>query len=172
MSSKEDGKCSFDSKSADDGDEKESYDGYDKPEPPKIDVTSVKFDPVEAELTAALRLNIVFELDRDAVAAYWVVQFLVDSSHRRIIKILGETPVEDYPDGESEMSFSVDDVNVSGISPSTLANSGLLMAIFMVDGEEVASVNMVLNIYFKFNCVYNFFYIRCRLLMYLKEMES
>jgi hypothetical protein len=31
----------------------------------------------------------------------------------------------------------------SGISPSALANAGLLMACLVVDGEEVISVNMV-----------------------------
>ena len=61
------------------------------------------------------------------------------------IKILGETAVEDYPEGDSEMFFTVDHIDVSGVSPSALANSGLLMAAFVADGEEVASVNMVSN---------------------------
>lgn len=77
------------------------------------------------------------------MAAFWVVKFLVDSSHKRIIKILGETAVDDYPEGDSEMFFSVGGIDVSGIPESTLTNSGLLMASLMVDGEEVASVNMV-----------------------------
>lgn len=34
-------------------------------------------------------------------------QFLVDSASSRIIKILGQSSVEDYPDGESEVSFKV-----------------------------------------------------------------
>ena len=37
-------------------------------------------------------------------------------------------------------------VDISGISPSTLTNSGLLMACLMVHGEEVAAVNMVVNV--------------------------
>lgn len=40
----------------------------------------------------------------------------------------------------------MDEINVSTIPPSTLANSGLLMACLMVDGVEVASVNMVVNV--------------------------
>lgn len=127
----------------DDGDEKDTYDNYDKPTPPTVNITSIKVSPAHADLTAGLRLNIVFELDRDAIAAFWEIKFLVDCTHRRIIKILGQTDVDDYFDGESEMNFSVDSIDVSGISPSTLANSGLLMAVLMVDGEEVASVNMV-----------------------------
>lgn len=112
--------------------------------PPKISVTSIKINDLdEVDITAPLSIKIDFELDRDVVAGYWIVQLLVDSSHNRIIQKLGETLVEDYPDGESEMFFSTDKINVDGISPSTLANSGLLMALFMVDGEEVASVNMV-----------------------------
>ncbi len=142
MSGKED---DFDSKS--DGKE-EYFEGKEDKDyssnPPKITVTSIKVNPVgEADIASFLSIKISFELDRDVVAGYWQIQFLVDSTHKRIIHILGETPVEDYPDGESEMFFSTEEVNISGIAPSTLTNSGLLMALFMVDGEEVASVNMV-----------------------------
>ena len=126
-----------------DGDFKECFDNYDKPAPPIVNVTSIRITPAKAELTAALRLDITFELDRDAVAAFWEIKFLVDCTHSRIIKILGQTDVDDYPEGESDMTFSTNSIDVSGIAPSTLANSGLLMAVLMVDGEEVASVNMV-----------------------------
>jgi hypothetical protein len=126
-----------------DSDDKECFDNYDKPIPPVVNITAIRISPVRAGLTAALRLDVTFELDRDVVAAYWEVKFLVDCTHARVIKILGQTDVEDYPDGESEMSFSVDRIDVSGIAPSTLANSGLLMAVLMADGEEIASVNMV-----------------------------
>lgn len=51
--------------------------------------------------------------------------------------------MDDYPEGDSEMYFSIDHIDVAGISPSTLANSGLLMAALVAEGEEVASVNMV-----------------------------
>ncbi len=47
------------------------------------------------------------------------------------------------------MVFRVPAVDVTGIPPSTLTNSSLLMACLVVDGEEVASVNMVTNIYEK-----------------------
>ncbi len=115
-------------------------------DPPKITVTGIKINPSdETNITDPLSIKIDFELDRDVVAGYWVVQLLVDSSHNRIIHKLGETAVEDYPDGESEMFFTTDKIDIDGISPSTLTNSGLLMALFMVDGEEVASVNMVSN---------------------------
>lgn len=126
-----------------DSDDKECFDNYDKPAPPTVNVTAIKIHPAKAELTAGLKLDITFELDRDAIAAYWEVKFLVDCTHARIIKILGQTNVDDYFEGESDMSFSVSSIDVSGIAPSTLANSGLLMAVLMVDGEEVASVNMV-----------------------------
>ena len=63
------------------------------------------------------------------------------------MKKLGETDVEDYPDGESDMHFCIAEVDVAGIPPSTLANSGLLIAAFMADGEEVACVNMVVNVF-------------------------
>ena len=144
MSSKEDdGKYDgkYDGKESDVNEYKDNY----KPIPPQINVLSIDIEPSAewTEISSPLDLHICFELDRDAVAAYWVVQFLVDSSHQRIIKILGQTDVDDYPEGESEMNFRASEIDVSGIAPSTLTNYGLLMAVLMVDGEEIASVNMV-----------------------------
>jgi hypothetical protein len=127
----------------DDYDEKDTYEAGEKLDQPIVQINAIKINPSEGLLTEALRLEINFELDRDVVAGYWEVKFLVDSSHKRVIKILGQTDVEDYVDGESDMVFSVPSIDVSEIPPSTLANSGLLMAVFMVNGEEVASVNMV-----------------------------
>lgn len=123
------------------------HDGNGSVDLPQINVTSIKITPDgEVDISSPLKLKIIFELDRDVSAGYWSVQFLVDSSHRRIIKVLGETPTEDYPDGESDMIFSVDEIDVAGIPPSSLANSGLLMAVFMIGKVEVASVNMVVNV--------------------------
>ena len=111
---------------------------------PRVDVLDIKIGPKSlSEISTPLTLDLKFELDRDVVAGYWVVKFLVDSSYNRIIKVLGETPVEDYPDGESEMHFEASSINVDGIKPSTLTNAGLLSAVFMANGVEVATVNMV-----------------------------
>ena len=145
MSSKEQEFC--DEKLFDEKEEKDCYDS--KSNPPRIDITKITIDPKGfEEVSSPISLEIKFELDRDVVAAYWVIQLLVDSTHNRIIKILGETDVEDYPDGESDMKIVIKSIDVSDIPPSTLTNSGLLMAKFIVDGEEVASVNMVIIIYF------------------------
>jgi hypothetical protein len=114
---------------------------------PKVDVTDIVIVPAEkVPIGDPLSLTINFTLDKDAVAAYWVFKLLVDSCDKRIIKILGESRVDDYPDGESDVTFSVDEIDVNAIPPSTLANSGLLMACLMVDGAEVTSVNMVVNV--------------------------
>lgn len=117
------------------------------PEIPKVDVLDIQISPpfrTQAPVSAEIDLKIKFELSRDCVAAYWVLQFLVDSTNSRIIKILGETTVEDYPDGESDMQIFIEKVDVGGVPVSKLVNSGLLMAKFIADGEEVVSVNMVL----------------------------
>jgi hypothetical protein len=117
---------------------------------PQVNIIEIEILPKKpVEITSSLSLKMKFELDRDVIAAYWIVKLLVDSAHSRIIQILGQTDVEDYPDGESDMSFTVDSISVDNIPPSTLANSGLLMAVFMVDGEEVATVNMVVQVYKK-----------------------
>ena len=115
--------------------------------PPKIEVTQIEVNGERMSISDPLTLKISFELDRDVVCANWVVKFLVDSAETRLIKILGDTPVEDYPDGESEMQFTTDYIEVSDITPSTLTNSGLLMATFLADGDEVANVNLVVNVF-------------------------
>ena len=52
---------------------------------------------------------------------------------------MGETDVDDYPEGDSTMEFSIARIDISGIPPSTLTNSSLLMACLVVDGEEVGN---------------------------------
>ena len=115
---------------------------------PGIEVTDMVITPSKkSPVDEGLEVKIVFELDRDVIAGFWSVKFLVDSSDNRIIKILGETEPEDYPSGESDMYFSVDRITVDDIPPSTLTNSGLLMCCFMADGVEVATVNSVVNVF-------------------------
>ena len=54
----------------------------------KIEVLSIELAPCgPTVISDRLDLNIKFELDRDAIAAYWRVKFLVDSSHSRVIKV-------------------------------------------------------------------------------------
>lgn len=119
---------------------------------PQVNVLEITLDPKGvAPVSSSFSLDIKFELDRDVVAGYWMVKFLVDSCHNRVINILGETAVEDYPDGESDMHFEAKSVSIEGVEASTLTNSGLLMAVFMANGEEVATVNMVSTIH-PFHC--------------------
>jgi len=155
MSSKED--YSSDSK-YDEKEEKfeKDYDEY-SPDVPKVDIIDIQISPsfrIQAPVSAEIDLRIKFELSRDCVAAYWALQFLVDSTNSRIIKVLGETQVEDYPDGESDMHIHIDSVDVSEIPVSKLVNSGLLMAKFMADGEEVVSVNMVNKILYSAKIIF------------------
>ena len=79
MSGKEDEKA--DGKYADD-DEKGEYfkaaKGEDDPLPPPImEVDAIEIDPVKAPISAHLSLKINFRLDRDVVAAYWVVKVIL-----------------------------------------------------------------------------------------------
>ena len=39
--------------------------------------------------------------------------------------------MEDYPEGDSDCYFSADSIDVSGITPSSIANSGTVMDIFI-----------------------------------------
>ena len=115
-------------------------------DPVTVDVTSIRLNPLKGGVTDGFDLEIDFRIDRDVIAGQWVIKFLVDMTHQRLITVLGETPVEDYMEGNNDMSFSTNLVDISHIKPSTLANSALLMACFKVDGEEVMSVNIVANV--------------------------
>ena len=54
---------------------------------PKIEILSILFDPPVGPLSGPLDLSIKFELDREVVAGYWIIRFLVDSCDRRLIKV-------------------------------------------------------------------------------------
>jgi hypothetical protein len=113
---------------------------------PHVNVTGITLVGASAPISAPLELKIHFDLDRDLIAAHWCVKLLVDSCDKRLVKILGETPADDYTEGNNEMYFAVDSIDLSEIPSSVLANYGLLMACLVADGEEVAAVNMVVNV--------------------------
>jgi hypothetical protein len=122
--------------------------GTEYDELPRMVVLSVDLgSATEVPVSSALEIKIAFELDRDVIAGFWTVKFLVDSCDARIVKGLGDTNVDDYFEGENDMYFSCESIDLSGISPSVLSNSGLLICTFMADGREVAAVNCVVNVF-------------------------
>jgi len=141
--SKSEGKHSDDFRGRDSKDSKSSQQ---QDSVPKVEVRDIIIGGEKDEISAPLSVKIKFDVDRDVIAAFWVMKLLVDSCDKRLIKILGETPVDDYTEGDNEMQFAVDHVDVSDVPPSVLANYGLLMACLMADGEEVATVNFVVNV--------------------------
>ena len=85
----------------------------------KVDLISVTFNENNKSnkndlplVDDPIELKIVFELDKDVICANWIIKFLVDSCDKRIIKILGDTPVEDYLEGENEMYFNCDSIDM------------------------------------------------------------
>ena len=83
-------------------DEKEQDGKYDdkNDEVLSVNVTAIDISPEGCvEITAPLNLRIQFELEREVERGYWEVQFLVDTGHKRIIKKLGKTDEDYYPDG-------------------------------------------------------------------------
>ena len=70
----------------------------------------------------------------------------MDSCGKRLVKILGVTPAEDFTEGNNDIYFAVESIDISDIPASVLANYGLLMVCLVADGDEVAAVNMVVNV--------------------------
>ena len=91
MSSKLDykGSDSKDSKNTifDEDDDTKGEFSADAPEPPNVNILSVAIDPQVSEISQPVNIAIKFELDRDCVAAYWTVKFLVDSADQRIVRV-------------------------------------------------------------------------------------
>ena len=118
---------------------------------PEMDVSSIEVpsDPEDGSscpLEGALSIKIRFASPVYVGHSHWVVKLLVDCANERLIKILGETETEVLDKGESVMSFSTPAIDFSGFKKSQLANAGLLMAGLVVGGEEVCTVNMVVNV--------------------------
>jgi hypothetical protein len=67
--------------------DEEITDQGERVDPPKIEIISIDFEPIIGPLSGPLELKISFELDRDVVAGYWIIRFLVDSCDRRLIKV-------------------------------------------------------------------------------------
>lgn len=68
-------------------DDEEVTDVGDRIPPPKIEILSIDFEPAIGPLSGPIELKMRFELDRDVVAGYWIIRFLVDSCDRRLIKV-------------------------------------------------------------------------------------
>ena len=111
-----------------------------------VDVTGIVIEPNECDLSERLELEVDFSLDRPLCDAQWEIRYMVDSVQRRHVIILGETELEDYPEGASSFLFSVPRIDVSGIKPGSLTNAGLLTASLRADGREVMDLNMVVQV--------------------------
>lgn len=79
--------------------------------------------------------------------------------------MLGETPVEDYPEGDSDCYFSTETIDVSGIAPSSLANSGMLHSncsantkIVLYSVKVVFAVSLFSANYLIFDCTRRIFF--------------
>lgn len=60
----------------------------DKIDPPTVNVSRIVLRPNgPTEISSPLELRINFDLDRDVIAGYWIIKFLVDSADKRIIRV-------------------------------------------------------------------------------------
>ena len=67
---------------------------------PRVEVHTIELEPRGCvPIHAPLELKIGFELERGIDDAYWQIQFLVDTTFKRLIVRLGQTERECYPDG-------------------------------------------------------------------------
>mmetsp|Transcript_33835 Transcript_33835/g.59666 ORF Transcript_33835/g.59666 Transcript_33835/m.59666 type:complete len:145 (+) Transcript_33835:102-536(+) len=122
------------------------------PPGPQIDVSALEISPPgECNIEAPLGLGMRFSNNMDLASHVWRLRYQVDTSKRRKIVEIGETAVSDYPAGvHNSMVFSADSgFDVSNLPPEFQTTKDGLLTAHLVgpDGREVASVNMVVQIF-------------------------
>ncbi len=114
----------------------------------EIDVKDIRIPSERDEtlLMSPLDIEVDFNLDCDVNNAQWCLKLLVDCAMSRQIKILGETKITEYNRGSNTFEYSIEHIDLSGFKKSTLANAGLLMMGLEVNGEEIATINLVVDV--------------------------
>ena len=122
--------------------------GDDESKVVELDVSAIHIPSERDEtlLQAPLDVEVVFSLDRDVKDANWIVKLVVDCAMKRQIKILEESTKVNYTAGKNKYNISIEEIDFTGFKKSTLANAGLLMMGFHIKGEEIATVNLIVNV--------------------------
>eukprot|EP00928_Gymnodinium_smaydae_P076405 TRINITY_DN59439_c0_g1_i1.p1 TRINITY_DN59439_c0_g1~~TRINITY_DN59439_c0_g1_i1.p1 ORF type:complete len:142 (-),score=36.50 TRINITY_DN59439_c0_g1_i1:91-516(-) len=119
------------------------------PPGPQIDVTRLEISPPGiCRYGQDVKLQIWFSSNTPLPSFYWRVTCMVDTTRRRKIIDLGNTPLVDYPDGENYMEFDYPGQKEEEL-PEDLkkARDWMLSATLTSHaGEEYMSVNMVVKI--------------------------
>ncbi|CAM9169557.1 unnamed protein product [Chrysoparadoxa australica] len=114
---------------------------------PVLDLLDLEVTPNHCDVSERLELSMDFKLSSPLSNAYWEIKLVVDSVSARHTIVLGSTEPQDYPKGKSSMYFHVQSIDVSGVEPCALANTGLVTAGLKAGkGDEIADVNMVVQV--------------------------
>ncbi|GMI58294.1 hypothetical protein ScalyP_jg648 [Parmales sp. scaly parma] len=115
---------------------------------PTFTLHTIDISPETGAITDGIELEMEFSLSCPVSDAFWEIKYVVDSMSRRQIIILGETDKTNYPQGESSMLFSVQQIDVSNVKQGTLANAGLLSATLIMASTqtEVITINAVVQV--------------------------
>jgi hypothetical protein len=114
--------------------------------PDVITLEAVAIEPNNCALEEPLSLTMDFTTAANLLDARWEVKFMADQANKRKIVVLGTTPPVDYPAGTHQMTFAVDEVDVSHLKRHVLANVGLLIATLYAGETEIVGINMVTQI--------------------------
>jgi hypothetical protein len=90
-------------------------------EPEYFDVKRVSISPNMCPVSSPVRFSAVLTSTQNITSAHWEFSWLLDSTRRRYIIVLGKTDTKDYPAGSLEFDFQVSEI----FQVATSTNGGL-----------------------------------------------
>eukprot|EP00405_Crypthecodinium_cohnii_P004111 CAMPEP_0194764924 /NCGR_PEP_ID=MMETSP0323_2-20130528/23997_1 /TAXON_ID=2866 ORGANISM="Crypthecodinium cohnii, Strain Seligo" /NCGR_SAMPLE_ID=MMETSP0323_2 /ASSEMBLY_ACC=CAM_ASM_000346 /LENGTH=167 /DNA_ID=CAMNT_0039693177 /DNA_START=68 /DNA_END=569 /DNA_ORIENTATION=+ len=122
------------------------------PPGPVVDVSAIALSPEgESRFEDPLDIVMNFSTDTTLDSFCWRFSYTVDTSRKRKIIDLGSTDLVCYPEGAHQMAFSAPgfDINAVPNDIRTQVNGLLACVLTGPNGEEVMTVNMVVQLYMK-----------------------
>ncbi|KAH7826503.1 uncharacterized protein MONOS_17374 [Monocercomonoides exilis] len=114
-----------------------------------VEVTDVKVEPNECELTKELTVTIGFDIKSAIPEAFWILRFVFDFSMKKQVVEMARTEPKTYGIGKHIEKFHVDHLDISKVKETTILNMGLLSASFFSGKDEshpLLDVNMCTEI--------------------------
>jgi hypothetical protein len=134
-----------------------------------VEVTKISVSPNECPLQERLRMEMEFSVS-ESLEGSWEYKYMVDMTNKRKIiglrlshahphaEVLGKSEQKVYSPGSSyieifevgclfpHLTTKCPSIDIAGLKPSALLNTGLMLACLMKGEEEVMQVSLVTQI--------------------------
>eukprot|EP01027_Heterolobosea_sp_BB2_P007378 GEZU01010987.1.p1 GENE.GEZU01010987.1~~GEZU01010987.1.p1 ORF type:complete len:134 (+),score=39.12 GEZU01010987.1:43-444(+) len=114
---------------------------------PTINVKKLHIGPSNCPLEEKLNVSIDYSTDQPIENAKWMLKYVVDYTNKRHIIELGKADIGKLEAGDHNWSFTVEEINVTGVKTSVLLNVGLLFAVLYDGNDEVLQISAVTQVF-------------------------